>query len=345
MMKRLVLFLCILLLASGCALRSKASQSGVVGDDWPESTPQAEGMDAAVLDQMLAHVDDTGLNLHSLLVIRHGKIVLEKYYPGHSAKELHQMYSVTKSFVSSLVGICLDQGRLDDVDQALEEFFPGAEYDNPDPRKSSMTVANLLTMSSGLDWTEGDASYSAMYRSADWTGWVMGLEQIADPGEDFVYCSGCTHVLLKIVERVIGVDGVEFADEYLLKPIGITRYEWERTPQGDPIGGWGLYLTTRDMARLGYLYLHDGVWGDRQVITKDWIEAATTRHIATGGDLGYGYQWWIYPDYNAYAALGMDGQTIFVLPDHDIIVTTTAEINGHDPIFELIDNYIVPSTR
>lgn len=315
------------------------------GKDWLVSTPVEMGLDQERLDQMLDHIEETNLDLHALLVIRNGSIVLEKYYPGHSPDELHVLYSVTKSFVSTLFGIAFDQGKIKGVDQAVSSYFGGLEFAHPDPRKDSLSLENLLTMTSGLDWVESDPTYSAMYASSNWVGWVMGLPMETDPGSTFVYCSGCSHVLLKVVEQAAGADGVDFADEYLLNPIGITRYEWERTPQGDPIGGWGLYLTARDMARLGYLYLHDGMWGDRQVVSESWVEAATQKRVDTGGRLGYGYQWWIYPTHNAYAALGRDGQTIFVIPDFDLIVVTTARINGHDPVFELIDQYIIPAVE
>jgi CubicO group peptidase (beta-lactamase class C family) len=206
-----------------------------------------------------------------------------------------------------------------------------------------MTLGHLLTMSTGLGWVEGDPSYQKLYTSGGWVKMMMGLPQEGTPGEAFLYCSGCSHVLLMAVQEAVGMDVVDYARKNLFTPLGIKDYQWERNPQGEAIGGWGLYLSARDMAKLGYLYLHDGTWDEKQVVSPEWVRDATAKHIATDGDLGYGYQWWTYPTHDAYAALGRDGQTIFVIPSLDIIVVTTAQIAGHDPVFDLIDNYIIPA--
>ncbi len=302
-------------------------------------------MDPAILDEMLAHIDATELDLHSLLVIRHGAIVLEKYYSGLDQDERHQQYSVTKSFVATLFGIALDQGKFSGVNQPVSDFFPDKSFQNPDPLKDAMTFEDLLSMRSGLAWDEGDAAYGSMYRATDWVDYVMGLKMETAPGETFKYCSGCSHVLLKAVEQVTGADAEEYARKYLFEPLGIRDYSWERTPHGDAIGGWGLALTARDMAKLGYLYLHDGAWDGQQIVSSSWVQAATRQHADPDGRLGYGYQWWLYDTHGAYAALGRYGQTIFVIPDLDIVLVTTAGIPNHDPIFALIDDYILPSVQ
>lgn len=300
-------------------------------------------MDSAALQAMLAKVNADTLNLHALLVIRHGTIVLEQYYPGHEPDERRELYSVTKSFVATLFGIALDQGKIVSVEQRVAEFFPEKPFQHPDERKDAITLENLLSMTTGIDWVESDSTYEAMYRSSDWVEYVMRLRMRAAPGEEFNYCSGCSHVLLKVIERASGMDAVEYARTYLFNPLGIRDFDWERTPQGDAIGGWGLALRARDMAKLGYLYLHDGEWNGQQVVSVDWVRAATTQHADPEGRLGYGFQWWLYDTHGAYAALGKGGQTIFVIPDLDVIVATTADIANHDPIFDLIDEYIIPA--
>lgn len=303
-------------------------------------------MDSRTLDDMQAEIRSERLPLHSLLIIRNGYIVSETYYGKNTAETKHVQFSVTKSFISTLIGIAVDQGKLDAVDLPVAGFFPGKTFAAPDPRKEAMTVADLLTMTSGLGWTEGDSSYSAMYRSSDWSKWVLDLPMVDDPGKSFNYCSGCSHILSVILEEATGENTQAFADENLFKPLGVTEYEWETDSDGTPIGGWGLYLTPRDMARLGALYLNNGKWGDTQVVSQDWVQAATTAHADPEGRLGYGYQWWIYDTHGAYTALGRDGQTIFVAPDLNLIVVTTAQMSGgHDPIFSLIDKYILPSVN
>ena len=137
----------------------------------------------------------------------------------------------------------------------------------------------------------------------------------------------------------------DFAEKELFRPLGITDVRWDADSQGIPIGGWGLQITPRDMAKLGYLYLRDGVWDGQQIVSSAWVKAATEKHTPTDGPLGYGYQWWTYPKWGAYAALGRYGQMIFVVPDLDLIVVTTAAAGGHDAIFRLIEQYIVPAAQ
>ena len=335
----------VFLLLAACAAPPPAGAIAWPSPDWPVSTPAEQGLDPAILDDMLAHVAETRLNLHSLLIIRHGAIVLEQYFGSYDRNDRHDLYSVTKSFTSTLVGIAIDQGKLAGLDRPAREYFPALVFANPSPEKDAIRLADLLTMTAGLDWVEADASYRAMYRSPDWVKWVLDLPMADPPGQAFRYCSGCSHVLSAVVTTVTGAQGTAFAKQVLFAPLGIRAFHWETTPAGVPIGGWGLSLTPRDMARLGYLYLHGGRWEDQQVVSAAWVQAATTRQVDTGGRLGYGYQWWTYPTQHGYAALGRDGQMVLVLPDLDLIVVTTAQINGHDPIFQLVDDYIIPAAR
>jgi len=332
-----------LLCLAGCSPLESSSEIPWPTNNWQISSPEAQNVDSAVLDQMLTHIDETHLNLHSLLIIRNGRIILEKYYPPYTRDTKHELYSVTKSFTSTLAGIALDQGKLTGLNQPVLDLFPDMIFANNSFEKESINIENLLTMTSGLDWLEGDSSYTAMYRSSNWVKWVMDLPMADPPGKEFRYCSGCSHVLSTIVNRAAATEGASFASRYLFSPLGIRDFEWETDQAGIPIGGWGLKLTTRDMAKLGYLYLNSGQWEGSQIVSKTWVQTAVTKHVDTEGDLGYGYQWWTYPRHNGYAALGRYGQTIFVLPDAKIIVVITAEIDGHDAIFKLIDDYIVPS--
>ena len=324
-----------------------ASPSGEVlwpTSGWQVSTPEEQGMDPALLQEMQADIQKQHLLLHSLLIIRHGQIVFEMYNPRYEQDTKHILFSVTKSFVSTLAGIAFDQGKLKDLNQPVLDLLPGREFDNVDDRKRAMTVEHLLMMASGLDWVEGDPAYRMMYTSSDWVKAVMDLPMATEPGQTFVYCSGCSHVLAAIIQQAVGQNLLDFAQQYLFEPLGITDLRWEKDAQGLIIGGWGLYITPRDMAKLGYLYLHDGVWEGKQVLSSDWVQTATARHI-DGGD-GYGYQWWTYATPNTYMALGRAGQIIFVAPDKDLIVVTTADMQeGHDPIYALIDNYILPAVK
>ncbi len=335
-LRRLLLLLLVVLLL-GCARPAAAPASG---SSWQISTPEEEGLDPAPLAAMLVAIDEHNPGLHSVLVVRNGHIVTEAYYGAYDWDRRHELYSCTKSFVATLIGIAIDQGRIAGLDQPVLSYFP--EESSVDPRKEAMTLEDLLTMTSGLDWPEGDPIYRAMYQSAGWVRFVLGRPMVAAPGEIFNYSSGASHVLSAIVQQATGTPTLRFAQENLFGPLGINA-EWHTDAQGIPIGGWGLQLTPRDMARLGLLYLNEGVWEGQRIVSAEWVRTATSKHVDTGGDLGYGYQWWTYPTHGAYAALGRDGQMIFVWPEERIVVAFTGATQGHDAEFALIEEYILPA--
>jgi CubicO group peptidase (beta-lactamase class C family) len=312
-------------------------------DSWRTSTPEQQGVDSQKLAQMLDAVEQQNLNMHSLLVIRNGYIVSESYFGSYQQETRHELYSCTKSFVSTLVGISLDRGFIDNVSHPVLDFFLDSTFANLDELKQNMTLEDLLTMRSGLSWQEGDPAYGALYRSPDWVAYMLDKPMVAQPGTGFNYCSGCSHVLSAIVQQTTGMNTGDFAAQYLFSPLGIKNYTWETATDGIPIGGWGLQLAPRDMAKLGYLFLKQGQWDGQQIISAGWVQAATEKHTSTDGNLGYGYQWWTYPMHGAYMALGRYGQTIFVAPSYDLVMVTTAEIADHDPIFQLIDQFIFPA--
>jgi len=312
---------------------------------WRTSTPAEQGMDAERLARMLNSVRRQNLDLHSLLVIRNGYLVSETYFGSNTPDTRREIYSVTKSFIATLVGIASDKGLIAGVERAVGDFFPDRTFANWDAAKQAMTLENLLTMTTGLDWPEEDATFRQLYGSRDWVQFVMDEPMRRQPGSEFLYCSGCSHVLSAIIQQQAGMNTRDFAQRELFEPLGINDAVWDTDTTGIPIGGWGLQLTPREMAKLGYLYLNGGVWDGRQIVSAGWVKAATQKHTETDTDLGYGYQWWTYPRWGAYAALGRYGQTIFVIPDLNLIVVTTAALDGHDPIFDLIEQYIVPAVE
>lgn len=302
-------------------------------------------MDSQKLLQMLAAIQERRLNLHSLLIVRNGYLVSETYFGPYRPDTRHELYSCTKSFVATLIGIALDKGYIDGTDQRIVDFFPERTFANLDAQKAAVTLEDTLTMRTGLDWQEGDPAYRAMYVSADWVKTVLDEPMAAPPGSRFNYCSGCSHVLSAVLRQTTGMNPRDFADQYLFKPLGITNVKWDTDAEGTPIGGWGLQITPRDMAKLGYLYLRHGQWEGQQIVSAAWVKNATRTHTETDGELGYGYQWWTYPSLAAYTALGRDGQTIFVIPELELVIVTTAEMNGHDEIYRLIEQYIIPAVQ
>jgi CubicO group peptidase (beta-lactamase class C family) len=355
---RLLLQLCILIvILPGCSnllarvaptnVAETTAESGAYWPtrDWRSSSPEEQGMDGEKLAEILAAVQDRGLKLHSLLVIRNGYLVSETYFGSYKQNNRHELYSCTKSFVSTLIGIALDKGYLTGKDQRIVDFFLGRTLANLDQQKQAVTLEDVLTMRTGLDWQEGDPAYVALYQSSDWVQYMLDLPMVQSPGSGFNYCSGCTHLLSAILGQATGMDTRDFAEQYLFKPLGITNARWETDAHGIPIGGWGLQITPRQMAKLGYLYLREGEWDGEQIVSTGWVQDAIQTHTQTDGDLGYGYQWWIYPSLDAYAALGRDGQTIFVVPESDLIIVTTAAMDGHDEIFRLIEDFIIPALQ
>lgn len=314
-------------------------------ESWRTSTPQEQGMDPQKLAQMLQSIEKQGLDLHSLLVIRNGFIVSETYWKPYKQTTRHELYSCTKSFISTLFGIAVDRGAIQSTQRSVLALFPDGSFGNRDTRKEAMTVDDLLTMRSGLDWEEADLTYREMYQSSDWVRYVLDKPMMEEPGSRFNYCSGCSHVLSAIIQQETATSTLDLAEKALFEPLGIVHHTWERDSQGIANGGWGLQMTPREMAKLGYLYLHEGMWDGQRLVSAEWIKAATEKKTATDSPLGlgYGYQWWTYPDRGAYAALGLYGQTIFVVPDLALIVVTTAEVDGHEVIFDLIEEYILPA--
>jgi CubicO group peptidase (beta-lactamase class C family) len=353
-MKRLNIQICfaLCLFLAGC----RASPPGPISEvpwpteGWQTSAPEEQGMDSGLLQEMQESIKRQRLNLHSLLVIRNGKIVSENYYGGYAASTRHEQYSVTKSFIGTLVGIAIEKGWIRGLDTPVLKLYPGESFANPDPRKDAITVEDLLTMRSGLDWEEGDAAYMALYNSPNWAKHMLDLPMAAEPGTRFVYCSGCSHVLSDILWWWTWRSVRGFANKNLLKPMGIRDYGWDVNKEGVHLGGWGMQLTPRDMAKLGYLYLNEGVWDGKQLVPAEWVAESVKARVETGEGAWYGYQWWVFPEFpgtvnGAYSALGHAGQAIFVIPELDLVVVTTAEINGHDAIYHLIADYVIPAVQ
>lgn len=332
---------------------------------WPTSTPQAEGLDPAPLAKLDA---DFAAGAHGqvtgMLVIRHGKVVLDKTYthdfdalfegrdpsrgpynyydpdwhPYYRHGALHTMQSVSKSVTSALVGIAIRRGEIPNVDVTLMPYFSDFTRGDADPRRDTLTLKHLLTMTAGIKWDESTVTYTdpantcaGMEKSPDWIQFVLRQPLSDDPGTKFVYNSGATELLSYLIKKTTGKQADEYAAEHLFAPLGITDTYWKRTPTGLNDTEGGLYLTARDLAKLGYLYLHDGMWDGTRLLPEGWVAASTSPLVDTRPGAArsrkYGYQWWVLPygtsgDY-AYAALGYGGQRLIVVPKHDLIAVFT----------------------
>ena len=264
---------------------------------WRTSSPEEQGMDSQQLAQMLAAIQQQHLNLHSLLIIRNGYLVSENYFGSYQPDTRHELYSCTKSISSALIGIAIGEGRIKGTGVRVVDLFPKQQIANLDERKEAMTLENLLTMSSGLDWPEWDTLYTdptnpvrQMLLSPDPIQLVLDRPMQTDPGKLFNYTSGGSNLLSAIVAQTTGTTTLAFARANLFEPLGFSKVFWYRAQNGMYRGGEGLMLTPRDMAKFGYLYLNRGVWDGRQIISAAWVDASTRDHVATKRQAYAGYQ-------------------------------------------------------
>ena len=343
----------ILLLMSALPQAARAQIGPPSSDYWPteewrSSTPEAEGLDGARLQELvdLIAADEQYPDLHSLLVIRHGYLVVEEYFAGQQADQLHTLQSVTKSFTSAAIGIAIDKGYITDVQEPVLGFFPELEgIENVDGRKRAMTLEDLLTMRSGNDYHErgpGSPHYQLNELPRGWTEFVLNRPMETDPGTTYQYDSGGVILMSAILEARTGEHADAFLETNLFEPLGIERSWWFRNAEGHPHTGGGLLLSSRDMAKFGLLYLRKGRWEEKQIVPAAWVETSTRRHVTFAKIrrrmIGYGYLWWVLPPdpygdmrMEIYAACGFRAQYIFVIPEHDMVVVVTGDTqNGPD---------------
>ena len=256
------------------------------------------------------------------------------WHPFYRRGDLHTLQSVTKTITSMVIGAAVTNGDFPALDTPVLRFFDTTSVTNIDDRKRRMTVRHLLTMTSGLDWNESlpytdpKNTATALEESADWTKFTIDRPMAMDPGSTFNYNSGASALLAYVFVRATGRDIEEYAAEHLFAPLGIQRWFWKRSPTGLPDTEGGLYLESRDLAKLWYLVLKNGEWDGRHVLSRDWVRASVTPAIATGPALAaprYGLSWWLYPfgrDSTQYywAGSGFGGQLPIALPDEDIVV-------------------------
>jgi CubicO group peptidase (beta-lactamase class C family) len=325
---------------------------------WPEATPESQGLDRAVLDAFSAEFS-AGKHgyVDSMLVIRRGRVVYEKTYaqdydklfvgkgapgiynyydpgwhPYYKRTKLHTMQSVSKSVTSALIGIAIRRKELPGVDAKVMPYFSAFRIP-PDPRRDRMTLRDVLTMTTGIRWDEEDYtaaenSCTVMEGKEDWVQYVLDQPMAREPGKIFVYNSGATQLLSHLIAKTTGKQADDYARDHLFGPLGIDFY-WKRTPSGLTDTEGGLYLTPRDLAKIGYLYLKDGVWEGKRVLPEGWVRASTTSSVATNEEgYGYGYQWWVISrkgpgTYDVYAASGYGGQRLIVVPELELILVFT----------------------
>jgi CubicO group peptidase (beta-lactamase class C family) len=322
-------------------------------NEWKISSPELHGMNVNKLSNAINFIRERLPDVYSFLVVKNGYLVFEEYYKKGSPDRVANVYSVTKSVMSSLIGIALEKKFIESIDKKLSTFFPSILTKELDPRKRDITLKHVLTMSTGFRWNEGyelGEAFVEWRSSSDWVKSAIHLPQENKPGEVFGYNSSVSHLLSGILTETSEMSTLDFANRYLFRPLGIRSF-WERGPQGYYNGGFGLSLSARDMAKIGYLYLKGGDWKGRRIVPESWVKDSTRQHIYAFhayGPYGYGYQWWIkeVDGCKSYRAWGRGGQFIVVVPQLDLVMVVTSRTNlparavHYSPLFDLVANSV-----
>jgi CubicO group peptidase (beta-lactamase class C family) len=358
------LFSLLLLSGSSAAQVSFASPPEQRDDGWSTETLEASGFDADRMQRLTEKLEAGGFpNTHIVVIEHDGKLVYEKYLSGqdqnwgHSighrqfdSQSLHDLRSVSKSVTSLLLGIALGDGFEAALSRPIVEYFP--EYAHQVAAGfEKITLYQVLTMSTGMEWNEMDVPYSSqnndeirLYNTEDPIQFVFARPMRGKPGESWYYNGGTTMILADLVTKLTGRKFLEFAEKALFEPLGIDRraYQWRglgiwRKRPSLPSAASGLRLRARDLAKIGSLMLHDGRWQDKQIVPVDWVRASSQRYMeqtysiwSHSGVYGYGYQWWHgefknqASEYTAISGVGYGGQRLFVIPKHKLVVTIFA---------------------
>jgi CubicO group peptidase (beta-lactamase class C family) len=357
--RRVTLVVVVCVLAAACtgrtgppaSHRDQQPTSAWPTHGWRTAAPTDEGMDPTGL----AVIDDDARGvypaLRSVLVVRHGVLVFEHYYHGATPATYFNVFSVTKSVTSSLVGIALGEHALGGLDQPIGRLLAAHLPPNLDPRIRRATLEQVLTMTAGLPPDPPDGTPPNLVHATDWVRFVLSQHPAATPGTRFAYSSDGSHLLSAIIADATGQPTLRYAQAKLFAPLGIASdhpfepvfaagnagayqrasFAWPTDPQGYHLGYGFLKLTARDLAKVGYLYLKGGIWEGRQVVPAAYVRASTQTQVPTGRTFapGYGYQWWTMTEqgHRGFAAIGLGGQLIEVIPDLDLVVVTTSEVS------------------
>ena len=315
------------------ALGSDGSASPAVWPTraWQESTPEQQGVASDAVRRLL----DFGAanEIDSLLLVRHGKLVVDAYYAPYRSGMRHVVNSATKAVMGTLVAVAVQDGLLKNTSQPMVTFFGDKTSAGPAADRQAITVQHLLDMTSGLDWKEPldglPESMLQMRRSPDWLSFVLGRPMAQAPGTAFNYNSGNSQLLSGVLTKLSGRSAADFARERLFVPLGITDIVWRQDPQDLTTGGFGLSMHPRDMAKIGYLYLHKGVWQGRQLLPSNWTDtvarASVDMHQSYAPSLRYANGWWVFPQRGVYMAVGYHRQLIVVLPKFDMVAVLTGK--------------------
>lgn len=313
--------------------------------DLPRATPEAQGISSGAILDFLDALERHKHEFHSLMLLRHGRVIAEGWWLPYDPEHVQLMYSLSKSFTSTAVGFAIAEGYFDLEDRVIS-FFPEQAPSNPSPNLAAMTVRHLLTMTTGhktepMPATDVDQS--------DWVKIFLSTPVDHPPGSHFLYNTPATYIAGVIVQKLTGQTLLEYLSPRLFKPLGMGEARWESCPKGYNVGGFGMSLCTEDMARFGQLYLQKGLWNDQQILPQSWVEMATAKLVENGPsdnldwEQGYGFQFW-RNQHGGYRGDGAFGQFCIVLPEQDAVLVITSRTEMQ-PVLNLIWEHLLPAMK
>ena len=310
----------------------------------PRSSPESQGISSSAILAFVEAVQDQIHELHSLILIRHGQVVAEGWWQPYAPEKLHMLFSLSKSFTSSAIGLAVGEGRLS-IDDRVLSFFPEDIPAKISPTLAAMRVRHLLSMSTGhaMDTTP------LLFEGGDnWIKTFLSLPVEHEPGTFFLYNTGATFMLSAIIQKITGMKLIDYLRPRLLEPLGIEDAWWEESPQGINMGGFGLNVKTEDIACFGQMYLQRGLWNGKQILSEAWVELASSKHISNGSDpnsdwaQGYGFQFWRCR-HNAYRGDGAFGQYCIVMPEQDAVLAITSGVGDMQQPLNLVWDVLLPA--
>jgi len=306
----------------------------------PRATPKSQRVSATAIDSLIDAFESDKYDIHSLMIVRHGAVVAERWWRPYSEDRKHMLFSLSKSFTSSAAGFAIDEGLLTLEDKVIE-FFPDRLPAEISENLASMRVRDLLSMATG------HVEEPPVYYEDDWAKAFLAQPVVHTPGTHFLYNTAATYMVAAILAKVTSQDLVDFLKPRLFDPLGIDGETWERSPQGIRTGGFGLSIRTEDIAKFGVLYAQKGVWEGKRLLSEKWIAEATSKHVSNGDDptndwnQGYGFQFWLC-QHGLYRGDGAFGQYCIVFPDHDAVVAITSGVSDMQGVLNLIWKHLLP---
>lgn len=312
------------------------------------SSPEAQGIPSSAIRNFLAAVEKSGQEFHGFMVVRHGHVVAEGWWSPFAPALKHTLYSLSKSFTSTAIGMCVADGKMS-VEDPITKFFPNDLPDPVPPRLAAMKVKHLLTMNNGHDGRPMEAMQAEP--NGKWAKAYLAEPIPYEPGTHFFYNTGSTYMLSDIVQKLTGKTTYDFLGERLFKPLGIEGADWEISPEGVSVGGYGLRTRLEDIAKFGQLYLQNGKWGNEQLVPASWVAEATKRQGPSQDNdsdwsQGYGYQFWrCKPEPGFYRGDGAFGQYCIVIPQYDTVIAINSESKDMGASMKLVWDHILPALK